>query len=587
MLCQAATADANFRAILQNAFVTCAIDGRRLPFLSAHLSFEESFDGDQSSDNGEDYQRTTASTQLMLFLELTTFMDLYSLTPETKRRDLAKRIAFKFFLPSKAGNTLVPPMFDFHHIVPDSDLRALEKALNDTEHPIGRDVFVPFQKSVMESLAGPPFLTFLLSDDCARMRGYLRNTAPFLSISPGDIFDGVVKDNSGTENNLQYLLMHLICQVEKEIGDEYDIVNGEHYERVIGAAGGVACAMYIKRRLSTVMNEAKKATEGDSSIDDGPFCDLVEAMELVWETFIAPGGGMLDGISNSNETEKCLDQVRELLSDAVKSSTSGREKLLESLTSAELAEAFACLSDHLLYDYAVNTYSKFKEHRFHEWMCNEVNITDGESETTRAESKVPELQAGCIRRLLRKTKLPPGVSPHKPIRTSQQSSSIETTTIDENEPATTPRDRGKESLSKIQNAEVAVVFGTDDGSGDNPVPNPAMDRTDLRRYVCQSVVLDNDTTSSSSFRVPQTLESYATVPLFRKIPFSDLTDDTRIRYALPSRSFVRCIFSFSYPLILSSTLALMAGRFLSSISWCQTLTVLQTAMTIMRSSAYP
>lgn len=530
MLCKVADSDANFRAVLKNAFVTCVVDGRRLPFLSAHLSSEDYNEGNQSFEDGEDYQRTTSSTQLMLFLELTTFIELYSLTPETRLRDIAKRIAFKFFLPSTIGNSLEPPMFDFHHIVPDADLRALEKALNDAEHPIGRNIFVPFQNAIMESLSGLPFLTFLISDECARMRAYLRNVAPFRT---GVIFDGISGDkkNAATENNLLYLLLHLICLLEKEIGDEHVDLNGDNHERVMGAVGGVACAVYIKRRLLKCMESAKKVSQPASEDDDCPCGALIETTELVWETFIAPGGGMLDSIPNSNETDTCLKKVRNMLGTAVTTSEcwseSNREALIASLSSAELMEAFAALSDNLLYDYAVSTYSKFKEHRFHEWMCNEVNLAKSDSEL---EGSNLELQPGCIGRLLRKAKLPPGVSPHKPIRSAQSSPSDETMMAVAAEPASPLKEeRTGIAVSNMQNADFAIVFGTDDGLGEiNPVPNPAMNRTDIRRYVCQAVVNKEDSPSAPQFRVPQTLESYVTVPPLRKTPFSSLADDTRV-----------------------------------------------------------
>ncbi len=509
MLCQAATTDSNFRAILQNAFVTCVYDGRRLPFLSSHFSYQESYENGESE---EDFQMTTASTQLMLFLELTTFAELYSITPEEKRRDIAKRIAFKFFLPSKVGDSLEPPMFDFHHIVPDSDLRALEHALNDATHPVGRNVFVSFQKAVMETLSGPPFLSFLISVECARMRAYLRNTAPFHSVCPGEIFLGVENMDSAMENRLQYLLMYLICQVEREIGDDHDVLSGTNHERVMGAAGGVACAVYIKKRLLNAIEEVNKIVEQAESRNenDVPYYNLVEAMEVAWEAFIAPGGGMLDSVANSAESDAELKRVREILGRAVLPSTdsSEREKVV-ALASTELIEAFSSLSDQLLYDYAVTTYSKFKEHRFHEWLCNELVI--GKADDAFEDTTTQELKTGCISRLIRKAKLPTGISPHTPIRLEQGASN---------------------NSLKCPNAEFAIVFGTDDGSGEvNPVPKPAMNRTDIRRYVCQAVTDDTDVSSAPTFRVPQTLESYVTVPLLRRVPFSEYADDSRIRYA--------------------------------------------------------
>lgn len=529
MLCQAATADAKFRSVLQNAFVTCVIDGRRLPFLSTHFSVQH----DASYDGGggeEDIQRMTANTELMLFLELTTFCELYFLTPETHRRDIAKRIAFKFFLPSKIGNSLESPMFDFHHIVPDSDLRELEKALNDTDHPIGPGVFVPFQKAIIESLSGPPFLAFLISDDCARMRGYLRNTAPFSTVSPGVIFEALGGETRrpGMENRLLYLLMHLVCQLENELGDEHVELSGIDHERVMGAAGGIACAVFIKKRLLKVMDAAKKASQSKSSNRAETKRALAEAMELVWETFIAPRGGMLDSISNSNETEASLLKIRGMLEAAAIISRTDSEAFIGLFASDALRDEFSSLFDHLLYDYAVNTYSKFKEHRFHEWMCSEVMVEESEVEPY---DHIPDLRSGCIGRLLRKAKLPQGVSPHKPIRSNQDRPSEDMQVSRAAEPLSTANEEDISDADwNSRNAEYAIVFGSDDGSGDGfTVPNPAMDRTDIRRYVCQALVNENISSKASQFPVPPTLESYVTVPPLRRTPFSNLADGTRMR----------------------------------------------------------
>ena len=125
-----------FRRVLQHAFVICALDGRRLPFLSRHFSTINSTDGDGEQIHTEDTQMVNASVELMLFLELAAFVELYGATPKSRRRDIAKRIAFKFFLPSKIGNRVEKPMFDFSHLVEDNDMIALRDALLE---PNGND----------------------------------------------------------------------------------------------------------------------------------------------------------------------------------------------------------------------------------------------------------------------------------------------------------------------------------------------------------------------------------------------------------------------------------------------------------------
>jgi hypothetical protein len=71
------------------------------------------------------------NAMLMMFLDMVNFLDLNGIAPVTRRRQLANRIAHKFFLPTQVGNELVPPMFDFHQIVSDASLRKLETILEN------------------------------------------------------------------------------------------------------------------------------------------------------------------------------------------------------------------------------------------------------------------------------------------------------------------------------------------------------------------------------------------------------------------------------------------------------------------------
>jgi len=142
-LCQILDMDGNFRAAIRNAFLLCALDSRRLPFMARHFSGEE-FQSDTSGESSS--VNMTPSAELMLFLELSSFLDLYDVTPSGRLRETALRIAHKFFLPTKIGSRFQPPLFDFHHIVPDSSLRHLEFVLSGKSHSIPRDLFLDFQK---------------------------------------------------------------------------------------------------------------------------------------------------------------------------------------------------------------------------------------------------------------------------------------------------------------------------------------------------------------------------------------------------------------------------------------------------------
>jgi hypothetical protein len=118
----AATGMENFRTILRHAFITCSLDGRRLPFLSRHFATINSTGDGEELKESNDTQKTNASVELMLFLELAAFVELFGATPKSRRRDIAKRIAFKFFLAHKIGNRVEKPMFDFSHLVAEKEL---------------------------------------------------------------------------------------------------------------------------------------------------------------------------------------------------------------------------------------------------------------------------------------------------------------------------------------------------------------------------------------------------------------------------------------------------------------------------------
>ena len=529
MMLQAASSLKTFNSTLKYAFMTCAMDGRRLPFLSAQFASESSIEAEQYKSN-EDSQKTTASTHLMLFLELMSFVEIYDATPLERRRDLAKRIAYKFFLPTRIGNKMEHPMFDFAHIVSKADLNALVMAINDKNATISRSLFFAFQNASLDSLAGAPFLTFLMSHNCARMRGYLRNTAPFQAVSPTAIFDAVVRnDTHDAHNHFMYTLMYLLCQRERDIGGENDDILPEKSERVFGAAGGLCCAVFVAKRLKRIIEVAMPIVSSTSATisDCEQSAALFIAFEHLWEIFVSPQSGALDTFPHSNETDDSLRVVRIMLKEAA---LLDKGKLLPHLLNSNLQTALDSLARDLMYDYVVNTYPKFKEHKFHEWLCAE--ISNGGLLNHTSEPIVPQMPTGSVKRLLRKAQLPSGLSAHKPIRTTPKVNKKSKASIPDNE----DRMRSDETLVSSStelptypNAQVAIVFGSDDGLDSDRVPNPAIDHYDIRRYISESVELDGISAKPRSrCRIPPTLESYATLPLRRNTPFSNLADPGRV-----------------------------------------------------------
>ena len=512
-LCELAAADGNFRAAARNAFLTCAIDSRRLPFLARHLSSEENI----VEETG--YSETMApSAQLMLFLELMSFVDLYGVTPVARQRDIASRIAHKFFLPTKVDNRLQPPLFDFHHIVPDSSLRHLEFVLGGNSRSIPRDVFIDFQKAVVDSLTGAPFLSFLASSECSRMRGYLRDTAPYVNLPLHTLFEALVKSDghTGVKNSFAFLLTFLISQLEREPTGEHDFSEGEN-RRQLGAASGVCCVLFIRRTLIPAVEDARK-TRNEESLRK-----VIHSWGKLWDEYVAPVGGALDAFTKSIETESGLNAVRELLekagdiadrhrTDAVESIPSVVEALLDPMLTNEAKR----LADELLYDYAVNVHTKFRENKCHEWMCNELSKMGAGDPTWSNTGDLPMLPQGSVKRLLRKAEFPVGISPHKP---SYQVASDDAS-------------QSKKSENKHVNADYAVVFGT--SVGDElaaQMPIPGIEHSEIRRYACLSLTLERDQefNAFSEDPIPPTFESYA-VGLPRKPkPFSNVADDMRFR----------------------------------------------------------
>jgi hypothetical protein len=414
-------------------------------------------------------------------------------------------------------------MFDFSHLCPEVELINLQEVVSDCDSDqrkvIQRNAFLPFQEAVVERLSGAPFISFLLSDECGRMRGYLRDTAPYRTVSPGDFFYHAVasEHDDHAANHLLYNLLFLLCQREREVCGENDDIVGEKTNRVIGAAGGVCCAMFIKKTLSSTIEAAENELDEDAPLSSHIFKNLTSTYEKLWDMFISPHGGALELLSISSETDAELALVRQKLNMArIEKSIRKRYELL---TSSELSRALQHVADNLVYDYSVNGYTKFREHPFHEWMCSEVNSAwqDGEEEV---DSRIPRLPHGCIARLLRRAELPKGISAHKPTKLPEDSISVDCHT-----------EKVASNRNFYPNAHYALVFGTDDGSAImDRSSNPALSQFDIRRYTCQKVVLEEEAFEipSKLCRIQPTIESYAIAPSLRQSPFPRMENSARI-----------------------------------------------------------
>jgi len=515
--CEVLDMDTNFRAAIRNAFLVCALDSRRLPFLARHLSKEERklvSDDSGAAEDGEN--NMSPSAQLMLFLELASFLDLYDITPPNRLRDVASRIAYKFFLPTKIGNGIQPPLFDFHHIVPYSSLRHLEFVLSGKSELIPRDLFLDFQKSIVDSLAGEPFLSFLASFDCSRMRAYLRDTAPFVNLPLKHMMDAMAKgtetakDTAAAHNSFTYVLMYLLCKMEKESNGEHSFnIEGEANRRLLGATNDICCALYIKRNLLPAIVSASKQGEGMSEESRETFLGVVEQF---WDLYLS---GDLEPFTRNAEIQGFYNKVGKILQTISKeiynASNSTTKASVALILKSSLADEAAVLAEEILYDYAANGNTKFRDHKFHEWISSEFSKVLGGDPYWYKTQTVPVLPQGCLKRFLRKLELPSGVSSHKPYKVTVREGS----------------DRN------YQNAEWAVVFGSSVGTQlASQMPVPGLDSHEIRRYTCLPVALDKDHAECDDFRpeevLPATFESYAFIPPSKPKPFQSIVDAGRV-----------------------------------------------------------
>ncbi|KAL7569864.1 hypothetical protein ACA910_008532 [Epithemia clementina (nom. ined.)] len=504
------SSDINLVRALKHAFTLTTADGRRLAFLVRQWSKEEEYQsqgGNGAKRRGGPAEHQFANTpnaMLMLYLELFQFMDLYGVTPASRRRSMAQKIANKFFLPVAIGTELVPPMLDFHHIVSDASLRKLESALKDENFDIPIDLFLDFQEAAMESLSGLHFLSFLVSDECSRMRAYMRNTAPYLNVPLDEVIRQVVEDrNSRTKNYLLYIIVYLITQADpEEVGETSEILDSKEDKRnrVDDAAASLCASIFIKRTLLKAIETINEKKNKET------MKKLFESLEKFWELFLSPAVGSLESTALSAETRSKVNMLRAELEQICapcrrtsrtyddEASILAIELTAAQLTESQLVEELEYLSESLLYDYAVIGHSNFRGHKIHEWMCQEAvrsNSTDEEAEA------VPFLAQNCIKRLLRKANMPQGVSSHKPF----------------NSIGSDKKSHVKQDFQPQQcTAECAIVFGSADGMEYDSIPVIAAGQeSGIRRYACQC--LDQETMDVlTPDQIPPTLESYAVVP---------------------------------------------------------------------------
>ena len=498
--------DKQFKHVLREAFLTCCMDSRRLPFFAAFLSNEESF----TMQRSDFPSNVTSNTKLMLYLELLSFRDVFDVASPQRRFDHAKQIAFKFLVsPEENGH----PSFDLRSIFSFDELAQLRQAVfSVTADTIKIGFFHEIEKCLEQALAGATFASFLLSDDCARMRAYMRGTSPFVDAPLDDIMTAASDYKSSfrdaARNHLSYIILYLLCKVENDTMDKNYIDRsslhgeGNDSKRLKGAVGAMSCAIYIDKVLMLdIENSNKPEVEYTKQ--------LIEKFEIFWESFLAPYGGILETSSHSNDTYKSIEKVRKAMFMMAQSPP---KQLTESLNKLKMTESLMALQKDLVYDYCVNDHPKFRSHKIHEWMCYESKQLIQDDLGNMELETVPRLPKGCISRLIRKIEVPEGVSRHSPMHSVHPTKSIQAECL--------------ESSLEL-NADYAVIFCSSEDTHDRPVQpqdnntppyvTQSMKRTafvPLTKYA--KIQLEDKTVDQI---LPMTMESYVMIPPFRQRPF--------------------------------------------------------------------
>lgn len=571
---RASNNDPEFQAIVRNAFFASCIDSRCLPFVASYFAGEDKYDYfidsngtinvDQPKNTSSPKSTSsppTSSVRLMLYLEILSFEELFSITPPRRRRDHAKRVAQKFLMEYVDDNnnsedtSASPPMFDLRSAISADVLDDIVSAINDKTQKIKRDVFEKCKRQIQNSLCGARFATFLISDDCAHMRAYLRGTAHYRHVPIEKMWSGIKSRDRNTNNYFLYALLYLLCWSDEENNNGTSVTKGK-------IAGGICAAIFIQRTLVPAI---------ENGIEDKDA--LIDAYGRFWEIFLAPFGGVLDSISVSNECQDALDNARAALNHAIE-----QPYVVKALTTDNILSAMMRLSEELVFDYAVNIHPKFKESEAHELVCEELK----DHEKDISHDQFLEFPEGCISRLMRKSHFPDRVSSHKPRRIEVNGKLSSMENVDQGKTSEKPTSRSlaeqldmeaakEDETSNIEseendetpesfhpnmfNADYAVVFGSDDNKTDNDPSSPGlltMQNSGVKRFVSIPLGGLGDVT------IPSTLETYATVPPFREKSFrfrpssSRLSDDgweaSLINFVVPNSTADqpnRCIYGVS------------------------------------------
>mmetsp|Transcript_7437 Transcript_7437/g.16861 ORF Transcript_7437/g.16861 Transcript_7437/m.16861 type:complete len:1957 (+) Transcript_7437:3-5873(+) len=577
------------RNALHLSLVECTRDPRRFSFLEHYFkNYQSKKEMDKNVRNGgrgankvDDNNDVTSSKNqrqlLELYMELCQFhnaMRVCSVSDREKLLDYAKAISTRFLLEENNGsNKYCLPEHVAHVALGGMEqVQAVRFALRDEDEffEMGNnngdgdndgDGFHSIRSSLEAFLATQEsFLSFLISDDCARMRAYLRGSSPFLRVEPcmflkcsnnkAEANNNAEEDDGGSNaaashNFLSHAILHLLCMTDDDDEGKHEEVNFikndalllNSGKRNMGAASQLGCAIYINRTLQKAMEAAVEgliedgmtAGGGTSTIDTNlkVYLHLIESLQFFWEVYVAPAGGSLSSLSLSLDVQEALDDVRRLLVSSVDqvslaeenttlevdspihnpTSAASAAAMAKMLSSVDVSSSVHGLAEALLRDYTLKIYPNFQRHIFHEWASKEAigSRFDGGTGSNSNLSK------GWMNRFLRQMEFPDGISLHRPGPSAYLSK-------DTDDNPTTMMD----TPTSFHNGDVALVFGSETG-----------DEAAVQRFSCVS--LQPETTEDDGPRkkvllpedIPPIFESYAVVPPFHERPFQGMLQDVK------------------------------------------------------------
>jgi hypothetical protein len=528
---QTLASDAVFCQKMKAGFKVVCADARCLPFLAAHLSQEDAFDAYGTTSKGTpnktaydsaglevaQIQSSKHSLKLMLWLEMERFGELWPISTPQRRLDHANRVVRKFLSPSDEGTSLspddMPPQLTLANEFDPDLLAELETLLNnandkDAHDDIPRDFFDHISNVLETSLCGIHFTSFLMGDSFARMRGYTANSPIHRNITLESLWQqlGSTGNNSNDKDHyLHVLLLHLLS-----------MEGGRRY-------APLATSIAIRKVLDLC--------QADSDIKSQ---SLRSSYQILWDIHFSPSTRILGRVPK--ETEEALEKARNALQSILEAGNGTQEAALMATAMAPLRD----LSRELFWQYAVNTYPKFKLDRLFDQYCRETERAETASIQKRKNdeheeneditscvlkqqdaSAFPSCSPGFVPRLLRQDRLPDTVSKHRSHRAiSMLKSNTNDATNGDNKDSSLAASSAGES-----HAEFAVVFGTDPieeaaESADNE-HRPSWDRS-IRRFAAAKV---GQVPSASNIaprvenvdQLPPTLEGYATIQLGESI----------------------------------------------------------------------